>query len=72
MAWNFPDGLFDLDYENAYFSNCRFLGSDEETATVVRDSAAGTRVQTQLLLDKIRSIHARMAVEAEIKDLTGG
>ena len=73
MSWDFPpDRLFDLDYEGVYFCNCRFLRADSETVVVVRDSAAGTRVETQLLMDKIRAIHARLAVEAEVEDLVRG
>ena len=74
MAWDFPaDGRpFDVDYEGQYFSNCRFLRSDSEVVVVVRDSAAGTRVETQLLIDKVKAIHARLAVEAEVEDLVRG
>lgn len=65
MAWEFPaDRLFDLNYDAAgggYYSNCRLLRADSETITVVRDSAAGTRVESQLEIAKVSAIHARMA-----------
>mgnify|MGYP001560911645 FL=1 len=61
MAWRFPEGPFDVVLIGTDYINCRVVSLDGDHLTVERDFflplGRVMRVQTQLALEDIKSIH---------------